>query len=131
MEIRQPNPAELDLFNELIVDESDGSGYFFTPDLSRVIYAFDGDDPVGAIELGGPTDPVYINLLYVLESHRNRLIGSRLVDHALFYARKHGAKVLRVHSSLNAERFYQQYGFVRVGSSTLFEYRIKGRNENG
>ena len=72
--------------------------------------------PVGTARLGPEGR---IGRMAVLQSHRRRGVGSRLLDRLINLARENGAAELHLHSQTHAIAFYQSFGFVPEGDEFL------------
>ena len=87
-----------------------------------MIVAMSGDRPVGFFltdpERGQEEKAGYIKLLSILLGDRGRGLGVQLVGEAVAGYRKAGRDKLRLHCPADnegARRFFQKYGFVKVG----------------
>ena len=86
-----------------------------------------GDEPAGAIVLGGahdyvppaPCPELYVQVLLTASAWRGRGVGARLVRHAEELAREQGAEQLRVDCWAGVPELpaaYERLGFIRSGS---------------
>ena len=62
---------------------------------------------------------IYVDRIAVLESHRNKGVGSSLYNHVVTYSKKHGvpvaAEVNREPPNPGSMRFHHRFGFEEVG----------------
>ena len=61
--------------------------------------------------------------MVIADSHRDRGVGSKLLDYALYFAKSKGCQrvtLLTDHDNSSAQRFYQRHGFER---STMVPFR--------
>ena len=90
------------------------------PETGRIFVAREGDDIRGMVSLlntvstalGGPA--AWLEDLIVAPGHRGRGIGTRLVGHALQYARERGllrVTLLTGADNTAAQQFYRRHGF--------------------
>ena len=77
------------------------------------LLAFDGDDGVGVVGVEPLLDSALLRSLYVLEQHRHREIGRRLVMAARQAAHTRGARQLFLFAT-RAEGFFRRLGFKRA-----------------
>ena len=77
------------------------------------LLAFDGDDAVGVVGVEPILDSALLRSLYVLEQHRHREIGRRLVMAARQAAHTRGARQLFLFAT-RAEGFFCRLGFKRA-----------------
>ena len=59
-----------------------------------------------------------LHRLYVLKSHHGKKLGRRMMKHFMDTAKVKGAKAMLLgvwEGNVNAQRFYQHYGFTKVG----------------
>jgi GNAT superfamily N-acetyltransferase len=71
--------------------------------------AWQGAQPVGVIEV---RDQDHVSMLFVETSHMGLGIATALLARAVEAARAAGRAAMTVHSSLNAQSFYERAGFV-------------------
>jgi GNAT superfamily N-acetyltransferase len=71
--------------------------------------AWQGARPVGVIEV---RDRDHVSMLFVETSHMGLGIATALLARAVEAARAAGRPAMTVHSSLNAQSFYERAGFV-------------------
>lgn len=91
---------------------------------NAVICAMMGDEPAGLLHLELRRDADkgigYIPFVYMLPAYRKRGLGVQLIGQAVSVYRPLGRNYLRLRcapDNLVAQRFYQRYGFYRVGSA--------------
>jgi diamine N-acetyltransferase len=96
-------------------------------DSGRAVWiALDGDAPIGFIAVGPCKLPVEnlestageIHQLYVLSSHHNLRLGSRLIDLGLQWLDSQGRAPLYIgvwSENFGAQRFYARYDFKKIG----------------
>ncbi|WML26695.1 GNAT family N-acetyltransferase [Neobacillus sp. OS1-33] len=89
-------------------------------DESVVFMAFDGNDPVGFVQLYPSFSSVsmmrswVLNDLYVKEQFRGRGAGEKLIHKAIEFAKATGAKGVLLETGVdnhNAQRLYEKIGF--------------------
>jgi ribosomal protein S18 acetylase RimI-like enzyme len=88
-------------------------------------FANDGDAAVGLIACANANKIAHIQLAGVHPRHRQKGVGTRLVQAALGWARQQGAREMRVVTqarNVPAQRLYQQMGFF-TRSMTLFYHK--------
>ena len=80
-----------------------------------VIYK--GEKPCGTLRIFTKEAPdiYFLGRLAVKKDLRGEGIGSKLVEYALNFVKKQGAKELILHSQLNATEFYKKLGFSEYG----------------
>lgn len=95
-------------------------------DVATWIAGLDDTTPIGFIAAGPCKLPVEnpeptageIRMLYVLKSHHNLRLGSRLMDIGLEWLEAQGRTPLYVgvwSENIGAQRFYERYGFEKFG----------------
>ncbi len=98
-------------------------------DESVVFLAFDGNNPVGFVQLYPSFSSVsmmrswVLNDLYVKEQFRGNGAGEKLIHKAIQFAKETGAKGVMLETgkeNLNAQRLYEKIGFER--ESNYFYY---------
>lgn len=98
-------------------------------DESVVFLAFDGNNPVGFVQLYPSFSSVsmmrswVLNDLYVKEQFRGKGAGEKLIYKAIQFAKETGAKGVMLETdkeNLNAQRLYEKIGFER--ESNYFYY---------
>ncbi|MEH7504445.1 GNAT family N-acetyltransferase [Neobacillus drentensis] len=98
-------------------------------DESVVFLAFDGNNPVGFVQLYPSFSSVsmmrswVLNDLYVKEQFRGKGAGEKLIHKAIQFAKETGAKGVMLETdkeNLNAQRLYEKIGFER--ESNYFYY---------
>ena len=77
------------------------------------LLAFDGDDAIGVVGVEPILDSALLRSLYVVEQHRHREIGQRLVKSARRAAYTRGARQLYLFGT-SAEGFFCRLGFKRA-----------------
>jgi N-acetylglutamate synthase-like GNAT family acetyltransferase len=82
------------------------------------LLAFDGDDAVGVVGVEPILDSALLRSLYVVEPHRHREIGRRLVMAARQAAHTRGARQLYLFG-ISAECFFSRLGFKRAALEEL------------
>jgi N-acetylglutamate synthase-like GNAT family acetyltransferase len=82
------------------------------------LLAFDGDDAVGVVGVEPILDSALLRSLYVVEQHRHREIGRRLVMAARQAAHTRGARQLYLFG-IGAEGFFSRLGFKRAALEEL------------
>jgi N-acetylglutamate synthase-like GNAT family acetyltransferase len=82
------------------------------------LLAFDGDDAVGVVGVEPILDSALLRSLYVVEQHRHREIGRRLVMGARKAAHTRGARQLYLFAT-NADGFFRRLGFKRAALEEL------------
>jgi N-acetylglutamate synthase-like GNAT family acetyltransferase len=82
------------------------------------LLAFDGDDAVGVVGVEPILDSALLRSLYVVEHHRHREIGRRLVMAARQAAHTRGARQLYLFGT-GAEGFFSRLGFKRAALEEL------------
>ena len=85
-------------------------------DEGRVLVAFDGDEPIGHLQLTDADEPATAEVknMAVLASHQRRGIGSALIAAAIAVVREEGRARLIVATAtadVGNLRFYQRLGF--------------------
>ena len=86
--------------------------------ISLPIAAYDGDKLVGVTTAFDYGKLGMIGNVLVLDDYRGKAIGSKLVSEAM--KKLESCDSVRVHSTMEATRFYQKLGFIAEGMSTLF-----------
>jgi len=100
----------------------------------RFFMAFDGEAPVGALTLAGPTEHLYMLSgrtdacvlwdIRVADSHKHQGVGQRLFDMAVTAARETGYRQMIIECQNNnvpACRFYHKQGAV-LGKADRYAY---------
>ena len=91
-------------------------------DDNQIYVVYDGDDFVGWLRYGlfWDTTP-YMNMLFLLESHREKGIGKRLVTFWENEMKNKGYEVILTSSAQDehAQHFYVKLGYKAIGSFTL------------
>lgn len=82
------------------------------------LLAFDGDDAVGVVGVEPFLDSALLRSLFVVEQHRHREIGRRLVMAARQAAHTRGARQLYLFGT-GAEGFFSRLGFKRAALEEL------------
>lgn len=96
------------------------------PERAVWVASLSGGSPIGFVAVGPCKLPVdnrepragEIHQLYVLATHHNLRLGSRLMDLALHWLEKQGRAPLYIgvwSENFGAQRFYNRYGFSKVG----------------
>jgi len=96
---------------------------------SRVVAAWDGDEPIGYIQVSprlqlGFAPYLEIDQLLVSENHRRRGIGAALVREAELLARADGITRIKLESEISkagAHVFYESVGFSYSKASKFYE----------
>jgi len=90
----------------------------YAADKGAVLRIFDGDEPVGLIDLdvnrGKGADYGWISLIWLREDYRHRGCGIQLLARAMVHYQALGRKCLRLHvadSNTEALEFYERWGF--------------------
>jgi len=100
------------------------------PQRGRIFVVRDGDALVGMLSLqvlvstacGG--DVLLLEDLVIRPTHRQRGLGSALLEHAIWFARNggyHRITLLTDRINANAQRFYKRHGFA---ASDMVPYRL-------
>jgi GNAT superfamily N-acetyltransferase len=79
-----------------------------------------GAEPVGFVEVF----PGMISMMFVGAAFAGKGIGGKLMHFALERATEEAGLVVSLESTLNAQVFYERYGFQKVGDGKL--YRASG-----
>jgi len=82
------------------------------------LLAFDGDEAIGVVGVEPILDSALLRSLYVVEQHRHREVGRRLVMAARQAAHTRGARQLFLFAT-GAEGFFCRLGFKRVAPEEL------------
>lgn len=92
----------------------------------RIVLAMSGDQAAGYAKLGPPSlpftpqgVPIELRQFYIRAPWQGSGLAARLMDHILGLARDSGADELYLSVFVDnhrARRFYERYGFVRVGT---------------
>jgi len=80
--------------------------------------ALDGNEVVGCVAVKLHGEQSELHRMYLLQTHRGRGLGRRLLETCLTYAREHQCKSMRAWSDVklpDAHRLYLKNGFVRDG----------------
>jgi GNAT superfamily N-acetyltransferase len=101
-----------------LFEEADDSGEEIDSyiDRGRVLLAIAGDEVVGHLQLTETASPAELEIksTAVLESHRRRGIGGRMIASALALAREESRQLVLVATAtadIDNLRFYQRHGF--------------------
>lgn len=90
--------------------------------IRRVLVAEEDGQPVGLVRWGLFWDEVpFLNLIFVLEPHRRRGVGTRLIDAWESQQREagHAAVLTSTLASEDAQHLYRQLGYVDCGCILL------------
>ncbi len=91
--------------------------YYITPG-GMFWVLLDGSDVVGCVAVKLHAEQSELHRMYLLQSHRGRGLGRRLLETCLAYAREHHCASMRAWSDVklpDAHRLYLKHGFVRDG----------------
>ena len=91
------------------VDETDA--------IAEHLVLFDGNQPIGTcrIFLSEDADTYILGRLCVIKPYRGKKCGTALIAAAEHRVRECGGKWLRLHSQCQAQRFYEQLGYMPYG----------------
>ena len=98
-------------------DLYDPRRYYITPG-GMFWVLLDGGDVVGCVAVKLQVGQSELHRMYLLQSHRGRGLGRRLLETCLAYAREHHSASMRAWSDVklpDAHRLYLKHGFVRDG----------------
>jgi len=81
---------------------------------ARHVVAYDGDRPVGTARLRIPDTDLGVGKaerVAVRQSHRDRGVGTALMDELETWASERGVETLKLHAQTRVEGFYEKLGY--------------------
>ncbi len=103
-------------------------------DLSRAIWAFDGEQPIGTIVFAQRGERAWLSLMGILPEFRKRGLGRTLFGAAVDAVRASGAKQIEfevVQRNVAVQEMYKGFGFERAGELYVWARKARRIAQNG
>ncbi len=103
-------------------------------DLSRAIFSFDGEKPVGTIAFAQRGDRAWLSLMGILPEYRRRGLGRTLFGAAVDAVRASGAKHIEfenVQRNIAVQEMYKGFGFEADGELYVWSRKQRSIASNG